>query len=201
MSLRDAAGPVNASDWETYSIEELAAPVPRAIAIGPFGSSMKANLYVEHGVPVIRGTNLGPSRGLVGDFVYVSEETADRLAGANVREGDLVFPHRGAIGEVGIIEGAAARFVLSTSMMKLTCDREKVDPLYLYYFFRSAVGRHELLKNASQVGTPGIATPLSSLKSIGVMLPPLPEQRAIAHILGTLDDKIELNRRMNATLE
>ena len=34
-----------------------------------------------------------------------------------------------------------------------------------------------------------------------VQLPPLPEQRAIAHILGTLDDKIELNRRMNATLE
>ena len=32
-------------------------------------------------------------------------------------------------------------------------------------------------------------------------MPPLPEQRAIAHILGTLDDKIELNRRMNATLE
>jgi len=63
------------------------------------------------------------------------------------------------------------------------------------------IGILELLKNASQVGTPGIATPLASLKSIHVLLPPLNEQRAIAHILSNLDDKIELNHCMNETLE
>ena len=41
----------------------------------------------------------------------------------------------------------------------------------------------------------------SDLESLDVLCRPLPEQRAIAHILGTLDDKIELNRRMNETLE
>jgi type I restriction enzyme S subunit len=91
--------------------------------------------------------------------------------------------------------------MLSTSLMKVTCNKKIADPLFLFYFFRSARGRYELLKNASQVGTPGIATPLTSLKAVRVPLPPLTEQQAIAEILGSLDDKIELNRRMNETLE
>jgi type I restriction enzyme S subunit len=91
--------------------------------------------------------------------------------------------------------------MLSTSLMKLTCDPAVVDPAFLFYFFRSGQGQHELLRNASTVGTPGIGQPLASLRSITVPVPPLIEQLAIAHILGTLDDKIELNGRMNETLE
>ena len=85
--------------------------------------------------------------------------------------------------------------------MKLTCNTKIIDPLFLFYFFRSSAGREELLKNASTVGTPGIATPLASLRSIEVPVPPLSDQHAIARILGSLDDKIELNRQMNETLE
>ena len=103
---------------------------------------------------------------------------------------------------VGIVpRNQVERYALSSSLMKLTCDRKQVEPLFLFYFFRSADGQHELLKNASTVGTPGIGQPLSSLRSIKVPLPPLPEQKAIVAVLGALDDKIELNRRMNATLE
>jgi len=189
------------SEWPSVALEEIAAPDKNAIAIGPFGSRMKKDLYVEAGVPVIRGTNITGSREFQGDFVYVSESTADELGRANVFGGDLVFPHRGAIGEVGIVPSRNQRYMLSTSLMKFSCDREQADPLFLYYFFRSAEGRYELLKNASQVGTPGIARPLESLRSVRLKLPPLSAQQSIAHILGTLDDKIELNRRMNRTME
>ena len=85
--------------------------------------------------------------------------------------------------------------------MKLTCNRKVVEPKFLFYFFRSSEGQYQLLKNASTVGTPGIGQPLASLRAIQVPVPPLSEQRAIADILGSLDDKIELNRRMNVTLE
>ena len=50
-------------------------------------------------------------------------------------------------------------------------------------------------------GTTVLGIKQSELRKVLLTLPPLPEQRAIAHILGTLDDKIELNRRMNETLE
>jgi type I restriction enzyme S subunit len=163
---------------------------------------MKSDRYEATGVPVIRGNNISDTRALTGDFVYVSQATADELRASNVFPGDLVFPHRGAIGQVGIVPSdGPPRYMLSTSLMKLTCDPAVVDPAFLFYFFRSGQGRHELLRNASTVGTPGIGQPLASLRSITVSVPLLAEQRAIAHILGTLDDKIELNRRMSETLE
>jgi type I restriction enzyme S subunit len=191
-----------AGEWRYLTVDEVKASTPSAIAIGPFGSRMKADRYVPDGVPVIRGNNISDTKAFSAEFAFVTTATADELRSSNVFSGDLVFPHRGAIGRVGIIpEGRTTRYMLSTSLMKLTCNRAVVDPAFLFYFFRSSAGRHELLKNASTVGTPGIGQPLASLRSISVPVPPMGEQRAIAHILGTLDEKIELNRRMSETLE
>ncbi|GLS26594.1 restriction endonuclease subunit S [Marinibactrum halimedae] len=189
-----------ASDWPLVTIDEIKADSKGSIAIGPFGSRMKSDCYVDEGIPVIRGTNITGGPTFEGDFVYITEEKADTLGSSNVYQYDLVFPHRGSIGEVGIIL-ENERYVLSSSLMKLTCDRSKVNPKFLYYFFKSRLGRHELLKNASQVGTPGIGQPLTSLKGIEFRLPPLEFQDRIEEALTSLDDKIELNRQINQTLE
>ncbi len=188
--------------WPVRTIDEIKAKRPSAIAIGPFGSRMKSECYVPSGVPVIRGNNISDTRDLIGEMVYITPEKAAELKSSVIYPGDLFFPHRGAIGLVGIVpEEKEERYMLSSSLMKLSCNKSEVEPLFLLYFFRSEQGRQELLKNASTVGTPGIGQPLATLKSIPVPLPSLPEQKAIAHILGTLDDKIELNRRSNQTLE
>ncbi len=183
--------------WRTMSVAEVAT----SVGIGPFGSRMKADRYTPSGVRVIRGNNIASSAALVGDFVHVSVATADELKSSRLVPDDLVFPHRGAIGEVGIVPSDGHEYMMSTSLMKLTCDPTLVVPGFIFHFFRSATGRHELLKNASTVGTPGIATPLSSLKAIRLPVPPLEQQRVIARILGALDDKIELNRKTNETLQ
>ncbi len=115
------------------------------MAVGPFGSRMKADLYVPSGVRVIRGNNLSGGREPEGEYVHVAEETADSLASCCLKPGDLVFPHRGNIGEVGITPDDGLRYMLSTSLMKLSPDRDKAEPLFLMYFFKSAVGRAALL--------------------------------------------------------
>ncbi|MEX2158633.1 MAG: restriction endonuclease subunit S [Dehalococcoidia bacterium] len=191
------------SAWPIATIEELKASTPNALAMGPFGSNIKTDNFVPQGVPVIRGNNLKEGRFEDDKFVYLTEDKADQLRNANALPGDLVFTHRGTLGQVGIIPKTAQhpRYVVSQSQMKLTCDTSKIDPLFLYYYFRSAVGQHALLSNASTTGVPALSRPLTSLRQIEVPVPPLSEQRAIAAILGTLDDKIELNRRMNETLE
>jgi type I restriction enzyme S subunit len=163
---------------------------------------MKADTETATGIPVVRGNNLTGRPGFSGDFVFVSEATAARFARCLVRPGDLVFPHRGAIGEVGlVVEQGFERWMLSTSMMKLRPDPQRLDSRFAFYFFRSSLGRHQLLKNASQVGTPGIGQPLASLRACELALPPLRDQQAIAGVLGVLDDKIEQNRRTARALQ
>ena len=194
---RDMVALETENNWQLTSIDEL----KRQIAIGPFGSRMKSDCYVDDGIRVIRGTNLMDGRELSGNFVFITPDKAKELGNCNLIPGDLVFPHRGSIGEVGIVPNDEKKYILSSSLMKLSCDYTKADPLFIYYYFKSIDGRNELLKNASQVGTPGIGQPLASLKSIKLKLPPLPEQKAIASVLRALDDKIELSRQTCKTLE
>jgi type I restriction enzyme, S subunit len=193
---------MNDTQWRVELLGDLAAPEDGAIAIGPFGSSMKSDLYVHEGVPVVRGTNLNGQPGFRGDFVFVDQDTATRFSRCILEPGDLVFPHRGAIGSVGIaVDAPPGRWLMSTSMMRFRANRDIIEPLFAFHFFRSPQGRHQLLKNASQVGTPGIGQPLASLRACEIPVPPIAEQRAIAGVLGALDDKIEQNRRTARALE
>src|SRR3954466_2812591 len=92
------------------------------------------------------------------------------------------------------------RFLHNQRLGKVLIKPEaEVDKGFLFYLLRTAEYRHEVL--ASATGTTVKHTSPSRILSHKAKLPPLPEQKAIARILGTLDDKIELNRRMNATLE
>ena len=186
--------------WPTASIEDVA----ERVAMGPFGSSIKVETFVPEGVPIISGQHLHGTR--VDDkpgFNFIIEEHAQRLANANVKRGDVVFTHAGNIGQAAYIpEGSEySRYVISQRQFYIRCDRTKVIPEFIALYFRSPDGQHQLLANTSQVGVPSIAQPVTYMRTIRIPLPPLTEQRAIAHVLETLDDKIELNRRMNETLE
>ncbi|TQE99231.1 MAG: restriction endonuclease subunit S [Spiribacter salinus] len=188
-----------ATDLSTVTVEDIAAPIRNAIVGGPFGSNLVSRDYVESGVPVIRGQNMG-ARWVSGDFAYVSHEKAKSLEANLARPGDIVFTQRGTLGQVSIVPDEPIDFYLvSQSQMKLTVNSTIADKLFIYYIFTSSAQQDYIQQNAIQTGVPH--TNLGILRSTPLTLPPLPEQRAIAHILGTLDDKIELNRRMNETLE
>ena len=186
-------------DWPVVRIDEIA-----QVGMGPFGSSIKVSTFVPSGVPVISGQHL---HGIRVDespgFNFITPEHAQRLSNANVGPGDVIFTHAGNIGQVAYVPADAnfTRYVISQRQFYLRCDRTRANPEFLTYFFRSREGQHRLLANASQVGVPSIAQPVSYLRSVEIPLPPLREQDAIARILGALDARAELHRRMNATLE
>ena len=188
------------SRWRRCRIDDVA----EKVAMGPFGSSIKVETFTPSGVPIISGQHLHGSR--VDDkpgFNFISEAHAERLRGANVRKGDIIFTHAGNIGQVACIPENSKydRYVVSQRQFYMRPKPSEVIPEFIVAYFKTPEGQHELLANASQVGVPSIARPVTYLRSIEIPTPPIQEQRDIAHILGTLDDKIELNRRMNETLE
>jgi restriction endonuclease S subunit len=193
------------SKWPIARIADCAASEPYSTQIGPFGDKIKATSYVAKGAPVLRGTNLSRhARFHDTDFVYVREElVSTEFAKFICEAGDVILCHKGTLGEIGIIprQNKYSKYVMGNSMMKVRCNLDILEPLYLYYWLSSKDGQDYLFSRVSQVGVPQIQTPLTTLRQAEFPLPPLIEQKRIASILGSLDDKIELNSKMNETLE
>ncbi|GAA1833936.1 restriction endonuclease subunit S [Actinomadura chokoriensis] len=185
------------SRWPIVRFEELAAREKSAFS-KPYGSAYTKADYSPHGVPLVRGVNLGTGRFHDDDFVYITSEKADTLPGANLAPGDLVITHRGTIGQVSMIprKPKHERYVLSTSQVKARLDQDVAIPEFYYYWLTSPAGQQQILQNISTVGVPGLAQPVATVKSFRVPRPPVSIQIAIAEFLGALDDKIAVNDRI-----
>jgi len=99
------------SEWKECKLSDVALK----FAMGPFGSNIKAENFTDHGVPVIRGTNLNYYRYVDGKFAYLTNEKANQLKSSNCFPGDIVITHRGTLGQVGLIPyGKFDRYVYSS---------------------------------------------------------------------------------------
>ncbi len=129
--------------------------------------------------------------------------TPDELKRFGLQAGDLLFARRSltaaGAGRCSLVCEVNEPTVLESSIIRARPDSQVANSQFLYYWFNSPVGRSLMDGIGRQVAVAGITS--SDLVNLSLSLPPLPEQRAIARILSSLDDKIELNRRMNATLE
>ena len=126
---------------------------------------------------------------------WVSEDDLRVLRARPFPPGTVVFAKIGEALRQNRLRQVARETVVDNNMMGAVPSAERVDPRFFYY----ALSRFDFSDIAQGTALPYLT--ISALSGLTLHLPPLPEQRVIAHILGTLDDKIELNRRMNETLE
>ena len=185
-------------NYKTYKISELI----DEIAMGPFGSNIKVESFVDDGVPVLNGSNLEGFQLGEKSFRYVTEEKASSLGRANAHRGDIIITHRGTLGQIVYIPQTSKydRYIISQSQFRIKCN-EKVLPEYLVYYFHTPIGQHKLLSNASQVGVPALARPSSTFQKIEVEIPDLDIQRRVVNIINSLQNKIALNNKINDNLE
>jgi type I restriction enzyme S subunit len=150
------------------------------------------------GVLFIRGGDIADGRILTGQLRTISNEISRQYKRTLLRGGEILMSLVGNPGQVAIVPESlrGANIARQAALIRLRPD---VDTRFVRYFLGSYVGQEAL--RAHSRGSVQQVINLRDLKTVGIPTPPLPEQRFIAHILGTLDDKIELNRRMNETLE
>ncbi len=184
--------------FNTYSISELI----DEIAMGPFGSNIKVECFVDDGIPVLNGSNLNGFFLTEDSFRYVTEEKADSLGRANAHRGDIIITHRGTLGQIVCIPETSKydRYVISQSQFRVKCN-EKVLPEYLVYYFHTAIGQHKLLSNASQVGVPALARASTTFQKIEVEIPDIKTQQKVVSVLNAIEAKINVNHSINENLE
>ncbi|HXH08954.1 MAG TPA: restriction endonuclease subunit S [Alphaproteobacteria bacterium] len=143
--------------------------------------------------------NIGDNRVIEDDIARISPEDARRLSRYLVQQGDIVYSRRGDVERRALIRAREEGWLCGTGCLRVRFGNKGVNPVYASYYLGHPSVREWIVRHAHGATMPNLNT--SILSALPFVIPSLEEQRAIAHILGTLDDKIELNRRMNETLE
>ena len=150
--------------------------------------------------PYIRVRDLGTKKILELDssYEYVDDETQKSISKYIVNSGDIILSIVGTIGLVAVIGTTLDGANLTENCVKLI-NVNKIDKEYLYYYLSSDIGKSEIEKGT--VGAVQAKLPIKNIQSINIKAPAIELQKRIASILKSLDDKIEVNRRINKNLE
>lgn len=185
------------SDLELTTLGEVVKKGDGFIQTGPFGSQLHASDYVAEGVPVIMPVNLANNRISLADIARIEQADADRLSKHLVQSGDIIYSRRGDVTRKALITDDEAGMFCGTGCL-LVRPGNAIHARFLTYHLSSPKNQEWIIRHAVGATMPNLNTGI--LGDIPLSLPSLRVQQNIANILGTLDDKIELNRQMNETL-
>jgi len=173
------------------------------------GFAFKSSDFKDSGVPVLKIKNVRLRDVDTSEVEYVAEDVAKSATRYRCKTGDLLISMTGSgihapnsvVGRVARFTGPSDRFLINQRVGRFVLkDPTKLDSRYLFYVLTQGECQSTLVSiatgSANQVNISG-----GQIESMEIPLPPLSEQRAIAYVLGTLDDKLDLNRQMNETLE
>jgi len=198
MEGKAITGPVP-DGWKVTTLGEIVKQGGGHIQTGPFGSQLHASDYVPVGVPSIMPVNIGDNRIIEKGIARITETDAERLSRHRVQADDIVYSRRGDVERRALIHPEQEGWLCGTGCLKVRLGNGGIDPGFVSYYLGHPEVRAWILRHAVGATMPNLNT--SIMKAIPLLVPPLEEQQAVACILGTLDDKIDLNRRMNETLE
>jgi type I restriction enzyme S subunit len=188
------------SEWRTERVGDVAM-VTDYVANGSFESLRNNITYRSAPDHAVLVRLVDHNAGWKGNFVYVDRASYEFLRKSSLAAGDIVIANVGAnAGTVFRVPDLGLPMTLGpNAVLCRPKDENVLQQEFLYYFLSSPEGQQSLQSIIAGSAQPKFNK--TDFRSLGVLVPPLSEQRAVAAILGALDDKIDLNRRTNETLE
>jgi len=165
-----------------------------------FGPRFSSDDYAFDGnVATLRTTDISADGRIEYATMPIARLDLDRFSQHVLQKDDMVITRTGRVGTTAVFTEFKLPVLPGAFLIRFRLNRSIADPRFYCYFFNSREGQSLIASVAT--GSVQQNLNITALHGLDVPLPPLAEQKAIAAVLGALDDKIELNRRMNATLE
>ena len=174
----------NPKGWDMPLIEEVVANEKNALKAGPFGSALKKEYYVESGYKIYGQEQVISDDCTFGDY-YIDEERYKSLENCAVQPGDVLISLVGTYGKLLIMPEVFEPGIINPRLMKITFDKEKVNPYYFKFFFQSESLKKALSQN-THGGTMDILN-LGIVRKIEMPLPPLKLQNEFVDFVHQVD--------------
>ena len=174
----------NPKGWEMPLIEDTVSPEKNALKAGPFGSALKKEYYVETGYKIYGQEQVIAEDPNYGDY-YIDEERYKLLENCAIQAGDVLISLVGTYGKLLIIPEQFEAGIINPRLMKITFDKNRVNPYYFKYFFQSDSLKRALADN-THGGTMDILN-LGIVRKLRIPLPPIELQNKFVSFVFQID--------------
>jgi type I restriction enzyme S subunit len=171
--------------WSLVALGDIAAHEKGAIRRGPFGGSLKKEIFVESGFKVYEQQNAIKDDFQIGNY-FIDEDKFREMEGFNVKPHDLIISCAGTIGKVAIVPYEALPGVINQALMRIRTNPEIILCRYLKWLLESPKYQRDIFGKSAGSALKNLAA-ISEIKKCKIPLPPLEEQRRIAAILDKAD--------------
>lgn len=188
----------NYPDWEEKNIVDMAKKQKGAIKIGPFGSALKKECYVDNGIKVYAQENIFEEDFSIGSY-YITEEKYKTLESCTLKPNDLVISMMGTIGSCAIFPDNAEKGIMNSHLLRIQFDKD-INVRYVKILLKeSPIIRRQIDK----LSVGGIMSGLSSsvVQKLNFPVPCFEEQQKIADFLSSVDEVISASEKEVVNLE
>lgn len=195
--LKDAFDNAQAMCERFTPIEELLVTDRKGMSTGPFGTMLKKHEHKTTGVPMLGIENIDSGKFIDGNKIFVTPEKAAELKSFALKSGDIIISRSGTVGELCVVPPRMEGALLSTNLMRVSLDCQKVLPEYFIYLFQSKGIVLDQVKELCK-GSTRIFLNQTILKQIQFPIPNVHEQ---LQIINTIESRLTVCDNIEKTVD